>query len=241
MRNRLFCVLFSLMSFLIFAQSVPPAASSKRVALLVGMQGIKGFNPDKDLINMQGKLKTLGFDVKVIKPESEEDFKNEVADFEKPLKKNPSDMTLFYFTGYGFSRNQQSYLRFDSTYQSGVEFNSIIKHLPATRELLLLLDIGLPQGPEQYTRGFDLGVSGDAPANTTLFIGCSGGELGNTLPTGEGAFTQAMAASLQKGMSIDAFVNAASVQTVRLVKSLKLPWQQPEIHKTMTVPSLFRF
>ncbi|MGX7689535.1 caspase family protein [Flectobacillus roseus] len=240
MKKRFLYGIFFLMSLSGFAQSPASKPLSKKVALLVGMEGIKGFSPDKDLTNMQKKLKSLGFTVQVIKPKSEEEFKNEVADFELKYKETSLNMTLFYFTGYGFTRNQQSYLRFDSTFNSTVELNTIKEHLPYARDFLLIFDIGLPSTTNLYTKGLNVGVL-NLSNNITFFIGCSRGEMASTLPSGEGVFTQAIITSLKEGMTIDSFVNEASIQTVRLVNSLRLSNQQPEIHKIITLPSLFEF
>src|SRR5215472_9399440 len=94
------------------ARVVQPAASSRRLALIIGNNDYRNQQPLRNSVNdanaMGDSLRALGFEVDVERNVSMSQFEEAADKFIGSVR--PGDIALFYYSGHGMQVGEENYL-----------------------------------------------------------------------------------------------------------------------------------
>lgn len=109
----LLSLIFTLLTFISIQSYSTDASSEKRIALVIGNSSYKRSplrNPKNDAEDISKALKELNFEVITLIDANQQKIEEAVFKFGEELKKNKSEVGLFYFSGHGCQVDDESYL-----------------------------------------------------------------------------------------------------------------------------------
>jgi len=240
-------VLFLLVALCIQAQErgarvLQPAASSRRLALVIGNNDYRNQQPLRNSVNdataMGAALRDLGFEVIVGKNVSMTQFEEAADKFIASVR--PGDVALFYYSGHGMQVGEENYLvpvDFDARTPADAKYKAYaasrmqdnLRDAGASLQILIL--DACRDNPYRGLRsgGGGLGAMQAAKGSYIAFATAPGRTADDNAAGNNGLFTGALLNALQQpGLTLDQVFNRVRAD-VSGTRSTQVPWSTSSV------------
>ncbi len=215
-----------------------PAVHNRRQALVIGVQKYSFaeslMNPVKDANDMDAALRRMGYQVTLVKDPhgTSKDLTLAVHKYLKSLQ--PGDISIFYFSGHGFSEEGNNYLAAsDTPKEIPLSLTSIIEEIGKTspRANILLIDACSSRWNEAKKGGL-AGFNTDIK-NTYVVLAASPGQSAiDQAPNTNSLFTEAVRRHIEKPQGIDDIFAQVRQDVIKKAEFYKQP-QTPLVMNTL--------